>query len=144
MKSNHENSRRHLAQSVILHGRKTGLPSPLPTSGDALIFFPMIRRYSDFDRILKNKQNRADRLKQAREKGRHTQNQWESLVCEFGGFCVRCGMNVLRVEEDHIVPIYLGGSDSIENIQPLCARCNACKGSETFNWKEYRREFGFV
>ena len=36
MKSNHENSRRHLAQPVTLHGRKIGLSSPLPSPGDAL------------------------------------------------------------------------------------------------------------
>ncbi len=83
-------------------------------------------------------------MRAARAKGRHTKAEWVALKTEFKGCCVRCGSSAYNVERDHIVPVYQGGSDSIENIQPLCARCNASKGPETTNWKALRREVGFL
>jgi 5-methylcytosine-specific restriction endonuclease McrA len=79
----------------------------------------------------------------AREKGTHTKEDWEKLKAEFDHRCVRCGTNEYRIEKDHILPIYAGGSDSIENIQPLCAWCNGSKGADNFNWKDFRRKHGF-
>ena len=84
---------------------------------------------------------RSVRLREARRKGSHTKDQWLLLKTEFDLKCVRCLTNECNVEKDHIIPLYQGGSDSIENIQPLCAYCNSSKGPETFNWKVYRRAF---
>jgi len=58
--------------------------------------------------------------------------------------CVKCGFEFsplsahTRVQKDHIVPIYLGGSDGIENLQPLCIRCNTKKTRDT---TDYRPQF---
>lgn len=87
----------------------------------------------------KNRELRKERMRAARLKGTHTDGEWRALRNEFKNVCVRCQSAGLRVERDHIVPIYLGGSDSIENIQPLCARCNASKGRESINWVAIRR-----
>lgn len=85
-------------------------------------------------RNARNSRRRRRRLERAREKGTHTGEQWESL-CEWaGGCCVRCGDCRYPVEKDHIKPLYQGGSDAIDNLQPLCARCNASKGPESINW----------
>jgi len=52
-------------------------------------------------------------------------------------------MPVGRPCKDHIVPIYRGGSDGLENLQPLCRECNTQKGPEVFNWAAYRDAHGF-
>lgn len=100
----------------------------------------------DSQALLRDKRakiKRRERLAAARQKGTHSLLQWERLKLEFGFRCVRCGTVELPVEKDHIIPLYQGGSDSIENIQPVCARCNANKGPEDFDWKNYRRLKGF-
>lgn len=86
---------------------------------------------------------RSLRMAIAREKGTHTRAEWSALCDEFSGRCVRCGAVGHHLDRDHIIPVYQGGSDGIDNIQPLCARCNSSKGPEKFNWAEFRRENGF-
>jgi len=98
-----------------------------------------IHKYTSVRLLNSSAVMRAKRLKDAKGKGKHTKTQWEALKLEFNGVCVRCQIPGGKIQKDHILPIYLGGSDSIENIQPLCVRCNCQKGPEDFNWKEYRR-----
>lgn len=90
---------------------------------------------------------RHGRLLNARKKGTHTKKKWIALVEEFERRCVRCGRDDMPVERDHIVPLVLKeSSDSIRNIQPLCAPCNSSKdkrGNDIFNWKAFRRKNGF-
>jgi 5-methylcytosine-specific restriction endonuclease McrA len=89
------------------------------------------------------RQIRAQRLAAARALGTHTADEWQALVSRFAGRCVRCGASDRAVEKDHIKPLYQGGSDAIDNLQPLCARCNCAKGPEATNWAAYREEHGF-
>jgi len=86
---------------------------------------------------------RSQRMTAARAIATHSELQWETLVSEFNGRCVRCGSSGHKPERDHIIPIYQGGHDGIDNIQPVCPRCNSSKGSETTNWAEYRRKNGW-
>lgn len=98
---------------------------------------------SDRMRKLDARRRRADRLSAARQLGTHTAEEWAALVARFAGRCVRCGIRPHAVEKDHIKPLYQGGSDGIDNLQPLCARCNCAKGPETTNWAAYRDAHGF-
>lgn len=86
---------------------------------------------------------RQERLARARALATHTDPEWIALCVEFSYACVQCGDGVSGVTRDHIVPIYQGGSDGIDNIQPLCRPCNSRKGADDFNWIEWRRCYGF-
>lgn len=91
-----------------------------------------------------HKQIRAQRLIEARSKGTHTADEWSAVLAHFSYRCVRCGCTPEgRPCKDHIKPIYQGGSDAIDNLQPLCRQCNTAKGPDCFNWAAYRDEHGF-
>lgn len=54
-------------------------------------------------------------------------------VLDASPLCVHChakGRVTLATEVDHIVPIHLGGSDDLANLQPLCAPCHAAKTAQ--------------
>jgi 5-methylcytosine-specific restriction endonuclease McrA len=76
------------------------------------------------------------RLTLARNHGTHSEQQWCELQHAVDYCCVRCGRQAKGcLVKDHIVPIYMGGCDSINNIQPLCVRCNSSKGAEMVDWR---------
>jgi uncharacterized protein YdaU (DUF1376 family) len=72
---------------------------------------------------------RAERMAAARLRGTHSQQEWELLRDICGPQCLRCGSQAALVK-DHIIPVYQGGSDGIDNIQPLCKPCNSSKGPD--------------
>lgn len=77
----------------------------------------------------KGRHLRSERLAAARKLATHTAAEWERMKELCGNTCVRCGADGQLVK-DHIKPIYQGGSDGIENLQPLCKPCNSSKGPE--------------
>lgn len=83
---------------------------------------------------MSNAQILAERMAAARAKGTHTVEQWVALRHVCGYRCVKCQATGHQ-DRDHIKPVYQGGSDAIENIQPLCARCNAAKGPESLDYR---------
>lgn len=81
---------------------------------------------------------RGARLYLARMRGTHTREEWLELVERCAGTCPRCLARPFWPSPDHIIPIALGGSDLIENLQPICARCNLGKRDEMVDWLAVR------
>jgi len=44
------------------------------------------------------------------------------------GRCITCGSQE-RLEFDHVIPVAMGGSNTVRNIQLLCERCNRGKAA---------------
>ena len=89
---------------------------------------------------------RADRMRAARALGSHTAEEWEEILEQCEGRCMKCGYRAdgWRPCKDHIVPIALGGSDAASNLQPLCRQCNTGKRGDTTNWRHYREQHGWA
>ena len=90
-----------------------------------------------------NARIRRVRLQIARNKGTHTRAEWEALVAEFDGRCVCCWAKAPDGEKPnkgYVVPVYMGGSDAIDNLQPLCPRCSSAKRNNTTNFVAIRRQ----
>lgn len=84
---------------------------------------------------VRGRADRYQRMKEAKEKGTHTDDEWFALKAACGNKCLRCGAEGVQLVKDHIKPIYQGGSDSLLNVQPLCKPCNSSKGPEVVDYR---------
>lgn len=63
--------------------------------------------------------------------GSHTLEQWKILKLKFNHCCAICHEEKL-LTKDHIIPLSKGGTDFINNIQPLCKNCNSKKWNRIY------------
>lgn len=63
-----------------------------------------------------------------------TPQEWRDLCAHYGNHCLKCGA-VGSLVPDHVVPLSRGGSNTIDNIQPLCSDCNARKHAHTVDYR---------
>lgn len=81
------------------------------------------------ERCRHHEKTRLSRLKNAQIVATHTFDEWCLLKIIYNYTCPCCLKSEpeIKLTKDHIIPLSKGGSDSIENIQPLCFSCNASK-----------------
>lgn len=83
-------------------------------------------------RYVKKNPERISHLKArryAREKnaeGSHSLEEWLHLKEKHAFRCANCNEKK-KLTKDHIIPLSKGGTDYIDNIQPLCRNCNSKK-----------------
>ncbi len=70
------------------------------------------------------------RAKKKGNGGKHTLLQWDNLREVYNYTCPSCFRKEpeIKLTRDHTLPIAKGGTDNIDNIQPLCLSCNDKKG----------------
>jgi hypothetical protein len=86
------------------------------------------RAYSKSHREVFNAAAERRRARIAGIEGSFTGEEFIALCGSYGNVCLACGASGGRLHADHVVPVFLGGKNSIDNIQPLCKRCNSSKG----------------
>lgn len=87
------------------------------------------KRNPDKNKAARNKVNRNRRNLMLAVIGEHNNGEWETLKAQYNWTCPCCKKFGIKLTEDHIIPLTKGGSDNIENIQPLCQSCNSRKGN---------------
>ena len=77
------------------------------------------------------------RIKRMNADGSHTLGEWQHLKAQYNWTCPCCKRSEpkIKLTQDHIIPISKGGSDNIENIQPLCGSCNCKKYTKIIKYK---------
>ncbi len=82
------------------------------------------------------KNGKRRRSREYSAEGEHTLGEWELLKKQYGYTCLCCKKKEPKIEltEDHIIPLSRGGSDWIENIQPLCRSCNSKKHTKIIKY----------
>lgn len=84
------------------------------------------------------KQIADNRNRRARKKnggGKITATEWKELLEICDNKCLCCGCQEEKLVLDHIFPLALGGSNTINNAQPLCKLCNGRKYTKCVDYR---------
>jgi 5-methylcytosine-specific restriction endonuclease McrA len=95
-----------------------------------------LRRSAEWREANRAASNRIKRTYKAKRRGweangSYTQKEWDSLLENTGHKCLACGRVDRPLTADHVIPLSKGGSNTIDNIQPLCGPCNSSKHTKT-------------
>jgi len=63
-----------------------------------------------------------------------TAQDWKEVLAEYGKKCLACG-STEHLTVDHVIPLSQGGTNTKDNLQPLCLACNCSKGVKTIDYR---------
>lgn len=71
-----------------------------------------------------------------------SKEKWVALLNFYcpDNICLCCG-NEAKLEMDHVIPLIKNGSNSINNIQPLCRSCNSKKHVSIIDYRHDKGEY---
>lgn len=67
--------------------------------------------------------------------GSFTATEFRALCEQYSWKCLACGKHTKKLTADHVQPLSRGGSNLIDNIQPLCSRCNSSKHAKHIDYR---------
>lgn len=73
---------------------------------------------------------------QKKTTGTITGQEWIEVKNYYGNKCLSCGRSDISIAMDHIVPLSIGGTNTKDNVQPLCKSCNSRKGTKTIDYRQ--------
>ncbi len=86
-----------------------------------------------------NKKNPANAHNKRAElngyEGTFTNAEWKILCVSTGNKCLKCEAHPDILTVDHVIPLSRGGTNNINNIQPLCKACNAKKHTNAIDYR---------
>ncbi len=68
--------------------------------------------------------------------GKIKSSEWKNVVEKYGNKCIYPGCENTKVTMDHIIPLSLGGTHTIDNVQPLCHSHNSRKHIKTTDYRK--------
>lgn len=89
------------------------------------------RRNPEHARALRH----AHKAKIRNTNGTYKAAHWKAMCAWFGNRCLACHV-VAPLVVDHVIPLSRGGTNTIDNLQPLCATCNHRKYANTVDYRE--------
>jgi 5-methylcytosine-specific restriction endonuclease McrA len=91
--------------------------------------------------------SRRRRAQQEKLSGSHTLREWNDLKAYYDHRCLCCWRQEpeIKLTADHVIPVVGGGNDTVQNLQPVCQRCNSRKHTKTTDYRpEAKRRLGHV
>jgi len=85
---------------------------------------------------------RKEHMADARLIATHTPNEWYAKVRASAKTCRYCDTNlsIFNTVKDHMIAVETGGSDGIDNVQPICWECNNEKRTQHHDEYAYAGE----